>query len=313
MNWPEERYARLYTRDTADWLALSFDAQALLALLMRKLDRAGRLALGRHGKKGVAVVLHQIPLWESRLAPALEELLVDGCFLIDGDYLVMRNYIPAQEASSSDKLRKQEQREREKVGLKAKNVTERDSKSQNVTKSHELSRDVTDGHSVPSLAVPSRTDPKNDLGRSDPPPSVPKAEPTAADQKPLLPPSPFVAYCVAEWGDKVAREPLEKLEAAAKSACPGVDLLAQARLARLWEIENPTRVKPSKVRFLGRWFRSAQERGGGAFEPRGQGPPSLIPFARAGQSRAGAHVPARADAPIAEPGRKFLLNPGGKT
>ena len=37
MDWSNERYVRVYTRDTADWLALSTDAQDLLLLLLRRL------------------------------------------------------------------------------------------------------------------------------------------------------------------------------------------------------------------------------------------------------------------------------------
>ena len=32
MRWEDERYVRVYTRDTPGWLSLSFDAQALLFL-----------------------------------------------------------------------------------------------------------------------------------------------------------------------------------------------------------------------------------------------------------------------------------------
>jgi hypothetical protein len=112
MRWEDERYVRLYTLDNTDWLALSFDAQGLLCLLLSKVDRAGLLPLIRHGKKGVAVILGSVALWETRIAPALEELLADGCVRIDGTTLVISNFLEAQESAKSDAQRQREARSR---------------------------------------------------------------------------------------------------------------------------------------------------------------------------------------------------------
>jgi len=111
MRWEDERYVRLYKRDTADWLALSFDAQALFCLLLRKVDLSGRLELGRHGPKAVAAVIGQVALWD-RLGPALDELLKDGCVRIEAETLLVPNYVVAQEARMSPKLRQRLSRER---------------------------------------------------------------------------------------------------------------------------------------------------------------------------------------------------------
>ena len=83
LHWPDERYARIYCRDTLDWLALSWDAQALWTALNRKATRAGRIDLGRVGRRGVAALVGRAELAE-RLAAALDELLVDGCVLLEG-------------------------------------------------------------------------------------------------------------------------------------------------------------------------------------------------------------------------------------
>ena len=124
MHWEGERYVRLYKRDTADWLALSFDAQGLFCLLLRKVDRSGRLELGRHGQKAVAVVLSQVAIWETKLKPALDELLADGCVQLEGERLLIRNYVAAQEALASGRLRSSEWRERRQTT----EVTERQTK-----------------------------------------------------------------------------------------------------------------------------------------------------------------------------------------
>lgn len=158
MNWCDERYVRLYTRDTADFLALSFEAQAVLALVLRKLDRAGVLELGKHGKRGVAIAIGHAARWPT-IEPALEELLVDGCLVLDGNRLVMPNFLEAQEAVQSDRMRQSESRARRRE-LANTQVTKRDVESQDVTESHARSHAVTDGHAAsqtvtPCCAVPS--------------------------------------------------------------------------------------------------------------------------------------------------------------
>ena len=57
MRWEDERYVRFYTRDTPEFLAMSWLARALFGLIMRKVDRAGILVVGRLGLKGVAVAV----------------------------------------------------------------------------------------------------------------------------------------------------------------------------------------------------------------------------------------------------------------
>lgn len=93
MRWEDERYVRVYTRDTVDWQGLSFDAQALFLLLLRKVDRAGLLDLGKPGNRGVAVAIGHPRDW-ARLEPALEELLTDGCVRVvdEGRRLVVRGF-----------------------------------------------------------------------------------------------------------------------------------------------------------------------------------------------------------------------------
>lgn len=171
MDWSNERYVRIYTRDTGDWLALSFDAQSLFMHLCRKVDRAGVLELGKQGKKTVAVVLSQVALWD-RLAPALEELLLDGCMELRGDVLVIPNFVPAQEAPQSDRLRQAESRARRReMAQSGAIVTRRASlelnpngadtnRDRSVTRGHSASRGVTPSDpSVPSVpSVPNQID-----------------------------------------------------------------------------------------------------------------------------------------------------------
>jgi hypothetical protein len=160
MNWSDERYVRVYTRDTADWLSLSFLAQGLFCLILRKVDRAGVMQLGRHGRKAVAITVGHAGDWP-RLEPALEELLADGCVIIKGDLLVVPNFMEAQEAAMSDAQRQRESREKrlaramaEGLGLVTA-VTGRDIPSQNVTGGHESGENVTSGHAASQPVTPS--------------------------------------------------------------------------------------------------------------------------------------------------------------
>lgn len=196
MRWEDERYVRWYTRDTIDWHFLSFEAQGLMGLILRKADRAGILDLGRHGKKGVAAAVGH-PNRADAVLLALEELLADGCVVIREDKLIIPNFIAAQETVSSDAQRKRDQRERDRdkamadgfVGSRAGadvSVTVSRSQSQNVTVGHETGQSVTKrdqksrhgvtaGHtesqavtpnravpSVPSCAVPSEKQPREE-------------------------------------------------------------------------------------------------------------------------------------------------------
>lgn len=108
MRWGDERYVKVYTRDTPDWLALGWEAHALFWELLRKSDRAGLFELGKSGTKGIAAVTG-IPC--DVVDRALSVLIEDGCVERHGGYLLIRNFIEAQDANQSDKARQQKARE----------------------------------------------------------------------------------------------------------------------------------------------------------------------------------------------------------
>lgn len=143
MRWEDERYVRFYTRNTIEWLSMSWQARGLFGLLLREVDRAGILPLGKVGIPGLAVVLRAE--WADLEGP-IHELLTDGCVQLVGDQLVIPNFIEAQEAAQSDAARQKAKRERDRdlaragVMKRDAGVTKRDS---NVTSSHVTSHDVT--------------------------------------------------------------------------------------------------------------------------------------------------------------------------
>lgn len=154
MNWSDERYVRIYTRDTSDWLSLSFLAQGLFCLLLRKVDRAGVLQLGRHGRRAVAISVGHAGDWV-RLEPALDELLADGCVTISGDFLTVPNFIEAQEAPMSDAARQRESREKRKSMATVHGVTNGHETGHSVTNRDEMSQAVTPSHTASQPVTPS--------------------------------------------------------------------------------------------------------------------------------------------------------------
>ncbi len=153
MDWSNERYVCLYTRDTPEWAALEWQARALFYELMRKVDRAGVLPLGKSGLRGLAgIVRMPLPVVEA----ALPLLLDDGCVVQRDTTLVLPNFMPANEASRSDKQRQRDSREARRAKAMA-GVTERDSTSQDVTDCHARSHAVTAGHSRSHAVTSSHT------------------------------------------------------------------------------------------------------------------------------------------------------------
>jgi hypothetical protein len=172
MDWENERYVRVYTRDTIDWVALGWEAQSLFLLLIRKVDRSGVLEVGKHGARGVAGLIG-MPV--EVVERALAVLTADGCVTICDGCLLMPNFIEAQEAKQSDKQRQKECHDKRRKGAMSHLVTE---PSRIVTDSHDQSHPVTSGHTVslqPSLAVPTKPSEQNSgaRARSNPPANEP--------------------------------------------------------------------------------------------------------------------------------------------
>jgi hypothetical protein len=135
MRWSDERWVKVYTRDTPEWAAVSLGARGLFYELTRKVDAAGVLNLGRKGVAALAAVVRATP---KQVAPLLAELLEDGCVVQKGELLVIPNFVEAQGAVASDAERKRRERERDRdLALHA---------EAEVTPSHAVSRDVTPSH-----------------------------------------------------------------------------------------------------------------------------------------------------------------------
>lgn len=203
MDWENEQYVRLYTRDTTNWKRLCWQARSVLPLLLRKVDLAGALDL--EGLEPWEAVMLHIDLPEEVVRPAVAQLLDAKHKVLEvrGKVLVFPNHIPAQTATKSDKLRQKESRDRRALGIhvRSQDVTAQSrivtAESQDATSAsrdskpaEEAGSNVTLGHSLLCSALLCDALPCSAVreGERAPepealptPPANDTAEPTAAD------------------------------------------------------------------------------------------------------------------------------------
>lgn len=233
MDWPQERYVRLYTRDTAEWVLFSEEARLLFCELLRKANRRGVVQAGRDIHRGIAALCH---LRVETVKTGLVDLLEDGCIYLDGEHVVFRNFVEAQEAKQSDAARKRLERERkrdlsqdvtdghaeshavtpghtqshgvQKNQKTGQQVTPSDTQSRSVTDCHVLSEPVTRSHTqshgvTPSLAEPSLTKPSP---LSPPPGGTPRGRTRVREDDGLLAPTTPTSEQLG-GGDLESKEP----------------------------------------------------------------------------------------------------------
>jgi hypothetical protein len=114
MDWSNERYVRVYTRDTATWKLLDWRARTVLLHLFRKVDRAGVLDVGEDGVEGLAAVL-ELPLeivepGIAALTKAPRSLDRVPTVVHTGSAYLLPNFMEAQEAKQSEPQRQRESR-----------------------------------------------------------------------------------------------------------------------------------------------------------------------------------------------------------
>lgn len=111
-DWQDERWIKLYTRDEPEWLVLPWWVRGLFDEIMKRLDPAGVMRLGKAGRKAIAASLSAS--WDNQLAEAIQALVDDGAIqLLENEtVLFVPNFVAAQEAKQSDKARQQKRRER---------------------------------------------------------------------------------------------------------------------------------------------------------------------------------------------------------
>lgn len=112
MDYANERWIKVYTRDTAGWLAMSWQAQGLGLLLSRKMEpTTGEISLGRKGLPTVIGLLGPTARWED-VEPFISELLEEGRLEYDDErkVLVDHDHPVRQGARTSGTARSQQSR-----------------------------------------------------------------------------------------------------------------------------------------------------------------------------------------------------------
>lgn len=160
MDFTNERYVRLYVRDTVTWKRLGWDGQNALTQLLRKADRSGVIDLNGIEPWESLVVLCGAP--EDQARRGMDRLLELGVVESEDGRLLFPRYLEANECKQSDAQRQRESRARR--GPISRNpppdVTKRDHReSQNVTECHGLSQDVTASHTTSQAVTPCRAVP----------------------------------------------------------------------------------------------------------------------------------------------------------
>lgn len=114
MNWEDERWVKLYTRDSITWKLWGWQARFVMMSLMRKVDRAGVVDVAGRGINGLAALLEIPPDIVRDGLAQLTEPDDDGerTVVWDGPQLVISRFIEAQEAHTSNAQRQRDSRER---------------------------------------------------------------------------------------------------------------------------------------------------------------------------------------------------------
>jgi len=156
MDWANESYVRLYTRDTKTWMLLGWEGQCLLPLILRKLDRSGVLADVFNAEDLAVMLANGMPV--DSIEKGLSRLITKEVVTFCDIGMLMTNYLVAQETPKTDKQRQKESRERRSVSSRIVTGESRDVTIESQDRS-DLSHVVTDGHApsqvvTPCLALP---------------------------------------------------------------------------------------------------------------------------------------------------------------
>lgn len=142
MDWSNEPYVRMYTRETADDFELSWEALALWRALLCKFDRSG-LMEARNGWTSVARAT-RIPIDVAERAGA--ELIADGRVRLVKAGVFAPNFVAAQTASKSDKVRQRESRDKRRE--RAVSMQDIESAQTSATVSHAVTQSHTASQNV---------------------------------------------------------------------------------------------------------------------------------------------------------------------
>jgi hypothetical protein len=144
IDYSHGRWVKVHRADESpSWKRLSWAARCVLLHLWRKLDQeTGRITVDPQELERDVAMLIDAPLEVAQEGVA--ELLRRKVAVLEGDQLIVPEFLPAQKTPKDAAERKREQRERERPrGQVAREVTPGHAASREVTPSHEPSQNVT--------------------------------------------------------------------------------------------------------------------------------------------------------------------------
>lgn len=170
MDFEDEHYVRIYTKDTKTWLRWGWEGQTVFQFVMRKFDKAGILDDIDDPVEDVAL-LTGLPVEIVRVG--LARVLKSETFILRGRRLLSPNYIKGQTAKRSDAARAKDSRDRRRAHAmqepESHDVTPRHAASHNVTEHHESETDVTERHAdpTPRHSTQSNAEQRSDYSKVD--------------------------------------------------------------------------------------------------------------------------------------------------
>ena len=296
MNFDDERFVKIYPRNTTNWKLLGWEGRCVLMMLFREVDRAGCLDI-EGGMEGLALLLDLPPdVTERGFAACLKR----GTVVQNGNLAIIPNFTRAQDARQTDRVRQAESRARRREVAMSQNVTD---VARTVTERDQMSHVVTDGHTE-SHDVTLRIDQtrpdqtKHSLADSEPKQPELELVPQQAADTNQKPKEPSKAQIQAQ----VALGLFSELVAARMSVIAGAEQL-QPRPAALTglkaclgqgytpdQIRHVIKLKVAEVRadpgqakwFVPTWFRPVNVERYCALrevdvKPRGQAPQAMRP------------------------------------
>lgn len=183
VNFADEDYVRLYTRDTVTWKLLGWQGRTVLVMMLRSgfdrcgVFRASHSVTGCHDLSRDVTAVTELP--REVVEEGLRQVMAEGIWVITESGLTWPGYVEAQTCAKTDRARKVLERRRNVAReLSGEPVTIRDQMSRSVTPSHTESQPVT-----PSRADPIRSEEEKPPSPPDsprPPPRDPMAHLTGS-------------------------------------------------------------------------------------------------------------------------------------
>lgn len=122
MNYEDEDYVRYYTRDTVSWMALGWEGQTVLALMLHgKFDRSGVFDCDGHTPSQAVTLVTRVP--SEVVDVGIKRLLESKTWVHRDGKLVWPKFLDAQNCRRSDRLRQRESREKRQKSALGQDVT----------------------------------------------------------------------------------------------------------------------------------------------------------------------------------------------